>query len=61
MTNAEKIFLARVQAGLTQQKLAKLAGVPQSSVARLESGDIKGKQGTSFDRVWQVLSERVTT
>lgn len=38
LDNAMTVMEARQQAKLTQQQLADLAGIPQSTVARIESG-----------------------
>ena len=37
---------SRRRAGLTQRRLAEIAGVPQSTVARIESGDIEPRAST---------------
>jgi DNA-binding XRE family transcriptional regulator len=45
---SSKLKDARAQAGLTQRQLAQLVGVPQSSVARWESGQIEPLVGTAI-------------
>jgi transcriptional regulator with XRE-family HTH domain len=45
---------ARRQAGLTQRGLAARAGMPQSTVARIESGAFKARAGT-LERLLEAL------
>ena len=42
----ERLAVARSAAGLTQRELAARAGVPQSTVARIESGVLDPRVGT---------------
>ncbi len=37
----QKLKLARIRAGLTQQKLANMAGVPENFLSKLETGRIQ--------------------
>lgn len=45
----------RLAAKLTQEKLARLAGVPQSSVSKLERGDILAPTFDTLDRLARAL------
>jgi transcriptional regulator with XRE-family HTH domain len=38
MTFPEKLKIARTMMGLTQQELAKISGMPHSSIAQFETG-----------------------
>lgn len=49
---------SRLQAGLTQRELAARAGVPQSTVARIESGVLSPRVET-LDRLLEVLGFRI--
>lgn len=46
MTPARLIRAARHRAGLTQRQLATMAGVPQPTVARIESGAVSPRADT---------------
>jgi predicted transcriptional regulator len=46
MSVAEAVRTARRQAGLSQRELARRAGVPQSTVGRLESGTFRARADT---------------
>jgi transcriptional regulator with XRE-family HTH domain len=54
METAVIIRAARRQAGLTQRGLAARAGMPQSTVARIESGAFKARAGT-LERLLKAL------
>ena len=43
----EQLRAARRQAGVTQRELARRAGVPQSTVARIESGILEPRADTA--------------
>lgn len=47
MRIADAIRTARKRAGLTQRDLARRAGVPQSTVGRIESGSIQARANTA--------------
>ncbi len=51
---------ARRRAGLTQRQLAAFAGVPQSRIARIESGAIVPRVDT-FDRLLAACGEGLET
>ena len=46
METSKVLRKARRQARLSQRRLAELAGMPQSTVARIESGDIDARATT---------------
>jgi len=48
------ILARRLQLGLTQKKLAQLAGTTQATISRIEAGDEGGKAGT-LNHVFRVL------
>ncbi len=52
MTAADMLRTARRDQGLTQRALAEIAGVPQSNIARIESGAIQPR----FDTMLRLLS-----
>lgn len=51
LSSAVALMEARESAGLSQRELAKLASIPQSTVARIESGN-----NTSFDTLAKIAS-----
>ncbi|MEX2119057.1 MAG: helix-turn-helix transcriptional regulator [Pirellulales bacterium] len=54
-----EIFLAREQAGLTQQALAERAGMHQSVIARLEDADYDGHSLRTLERIASALEKRL--
>jgi transcriptional regulator with XRE-family HTH domain len=56
MDAARVLRQARRRAGLTQRELAARAGVPQSQVAKIESGTVVPRVDT-LDRLLQVCGE----
>jgi ribosome-binding protein aMBF1 (putative translation factor) len=56
---AQMIYVARTQAGLTQQQLADLIGTQQSVIARLEDADYEGHSLSILQRIAQALNQRV--
>lgn len=48
---AQLVYDARTRAGLTQQKLAKLAGTTQPVIARLEGADYRGHSLGMLQRI----------
>jgi ribosome-binding protein aMBF1 (putative translation factor) len=56
---AQMIYVARTQAGLTQQQLADLIGTQQSVIARLEDADYEGHSLSMLQRIAQTLNQRV--
>jgi len=58
MNVARALREARLAAGLTQRGLAAGAGVPQSTVARIEGGQMMPRVDT-FDRLLRVADKRV--
>jgi ribosome-binding protein aMBF1 (putative translation factor) len=56
---AQMIYVARTQAGLTQQQLADLIGTQQSVIARLEDADYEGHSLSMLQRIAQALNQRV--
>ena len=59
MEIAAAIRGARRQAGWTQRELANRTGVPQSTIARIESGAIKPRAGT-LEKILGVLGVELT-
>jgi transcriptional regulator with XRE-family HTH domain len=59
MEIAAAIRGARRQAGLTQRELAKRALIPQSTIARIESGAVKPRAGT-LEKILGVLGVELT-
>jgi ribosome-binding protein aMBF1 (putative translation factor) len=62
MLNAEVasiIYNARVEAGLTQAKLAKMIGTTQSTIARLEDSDYDGHSLTMLRKIAAALGMRL--
>lgn len=53
------LYSARRAAGLTQRALANRAGVPQSTVARIEGGDIDPRAST-LDRLLHACGYELT-
>lgn len=51
---------ARRRAGLTQRDLSRRAGVPQSTIARIESGQIDPRAST-LDRLLRECGEELAT
>jgi transcriptional regulator with XRE-family HTH domain len=60
MTAAEIVREARTSVGLTQRQLAQLAGVPHSTVARIETGAIDPRFGT-VDRLVRACGRALRT
>lgn len=56
---ARKIHQLREQAGLTQQRLAKLVGTTPSVISRLEDSDYEGHSLTMLKRIAAALDKRV--
>lgn len=56
---ANRIIQIRLQQNLTQQELAAKAGLKQSAVARLESGNSDARFSTVY-RVGRALGKKVT-
>ena len=56
---ARKIYTLRTEAGLTQQQLAKLAGISASVVGRLEDADYEGHSLAMLRRIASALNQRV--
>jgi DNA-binding XRE family transcriptional regulator len=56
---AQAIYDARIDAGLTQQKLADLVGTTQSAIARLEDADYNGHSLSMVQRIAAALGRRV--
>lgn len=56
---ARKIQDLRHQAGLTQEKLAKLVGTTSSVISRLEDSDYEGHSLTMLKRIASALNKRV--
>lgn len=51
----QQLKLARIRAGLTQQELANIAGVPENFISKLETGRIRPSAET-MDALRQHLS-----
>ncbi|HYG33544.1 MAG TPA: helix-turn-helix domain-containing protein [Clostridia bacterium] len=56
---ARKIYELREQAGLTQEKLAKLVGTTSSVISRLEDSDYQGHSLTMLKRIAAAVNKRV--
>jgi ribosome-binding protein aMBF1 (putative translation factor) len=56
---AQLIYNARVRAGLTQGKLAKLIGTRQSVISRLEDADYDGHSLSMLRRIAEALGKRL--
>jgi ribosome-binding protein aMBF1 (putative translation factor) len=52
---ARMIYLARTEAGLTQQELARLVGTKQQVIARLEDADYEGHSLSMLRRIAEAL------
>jgi transcriptional regulator with XRE-family HTH domain len=57
MTFPEKLVIARKQIGLTQDELAKLSGIPNTSICKFETGE-REPSLSSFKKI--VLALRVS-
>ncbi len=53
---AQMIYDARIQAGLTQEQLAKRVGTKQPVIARLEDADYEGHSLTMLRRIAKALN-----
>ena len=56
---ARKIFELREQAGLTQERLAKMVGTTASVISRLEDSDYEGHSLTMLKRIAAAVDKRV--
>jgi DNA-binding XRE family transcriptional regulator len=56
---ARKIYELREQAGLTQERLAKLVGTTASVISRLENSDYEGRSLTMLKRIAAAVNKRV--
>jgi DNA-binding XRE family transcriptional regulator len=56
---ARKIHELREQAGLTQERLAKLVGTTASVISRLEDSDYEGHSLTMLKRIAAAVNKRV--
>lgn len=56
---ARKIHELREQAGLTQERLAKLVGTTASVISRLEDSDYEGHSLTMLKRIAAAVDKRV--
>jgi len=56
---ARRIYELRAQAGLTQERLAKLVGTTPSVISRLEDSDYEGHSLTMLKRIAAALGRRV--
>lgn len=56
---ARKIYELRTQAGLTQQKLARMVGTTASVICRLEDSDYQGHSLSMLQRIAAALQKRV--
>lgn len=57
MINGEHIRKLRKEAGLTQKKLAELAGVSQAHIAKIEQGKVDPRLST-VNKILEVLTEK---
>ena len=56
---ARRIYKLREQAGLTQERLAKLVGTTASVISRLEDSDYEGRSLTMLNRIAAAMNKRV--
>lgn len=56
---ARQIYDLRIEAGLTQEELAKLIGISPSVIDQLEEADYEGNALTMMSRIAAVLNKRV--
>jgi DNA-binding XRE family transcriptional regulator len=56
---ARKIYEMREQAGLTQERLARLVGTTPSVISRLEDSDYEGRSLTMLKRIAAAMNKRV--
>ena len=56
---ARKIYQLREQAGLTQERLAKIVGTTASVISRLEDSDYEGHSLTMLKRIAAAVDKRV--
>ena len=56
---ARKIYELRGQAGLTQERLAKMVGTTASVISRLEDSDYEGHSLTMLKRIAAAVDKRV--
>ncbi len=56
---ARKIYKLRERAGLTQERLARLAGTTPSVIRRLEDSDYEGHSLTMLKRIADAVDKRV--
>jgi transcriptional regulator with XRE-family HTH domain len=56
---ARKIYELREEAGLTQERLAKLVGTTASVISRLENSDYEGRSLTMLKRIAAAVDKRV--
>ena len=59
MNSARLVRYARQRAGYTQRELARAAGVPQSTVARIENGRLAPRVDT-LDRILRATGQTLT-
>jgi len=57
---ARQILVAREQAGLTQEQLARLSGTHQSAIARLEDADYGGHSLSMLWKIAGALNKRLS-
>jgi ribosome-binding protein aMBF1 (putative translation factor) len=56
---ARRIYELREQAGLTQERLARLIGTTASVISRLENSDYEGRSLTMLKRIAAAVDKRV--
>ncbi|HEX3717908.1 MAG TPA: helix-turn-helix domain-containing protein [Verrucomicrobiae bacterium] len=56
---ARKIYALREEAGLTQERLAKLVGTTPSVISRLEDSEYEGHSLTMLKRIAAAVNKRV--
>ena len=57
---ARLIYTMRTEAGLTQERLAKLVGTTQSVISRLEDSDYDGHSLSMLYRIAEALQKKLT-